>query len=115
MHESLRLYDAALEVLAGEMDALENEDEERLLELSGKRAALVEEAWEKREGCPSAPILERLNTLREAQVSLTAKASAQAETLRLSLKDSRQESTRLAGYGKALGSRQSMSLLHKEG
>lgn len=115
MHESLRLYDACLTILDQEAEALDNEDEERLQELCDNRAQLLEEAWRKRDGCEPALLMERLETIRKAQDSLTAKARMQAETLRLALKNNRQESTRLAGYGKTLGSGQNVSLLRKEG
>lgn len=115
MHESLRLYDASLAMIAEETEALENEQEDRLLELSQKRKALMEEAWAKRAECPAPFLLEKLEVIRNAQNKLAAQASMQMETLRLSLKNSRKETTRLAGYGKTLGGGQNMSLLHKEG
>ncbi len=115
MHEALRLYDASLDILAQETEALENADEELLLALCKKRAELMEEAWSKRSGCPVEPLRERLEALRKAQESAIARTRMQSETLRLELKNSRQESTRLAGYGKALGNGQNMSLLRKEG
>jgi len=115
MHESLRLYDASLVILAEETEAIENEEEERLPELSQKRKALMEEAWAKRAGCPAPLLIEKLEVIRNAQNKLAAKATMQMETLRLSLKNSRKESTRLAGYGRTLGGGQNMSLLHKEG
>lgn len=115
MHESLRLYDACLTILDQEAEALDNEDEERLQELCEQRARLMEEAWKKRDGCEPSLLMERLESIGKAQDSLAANARTHSETLRLALKDSRQESTRLTGYGKALGSGQTMSLLRKEG
>lgn len=115
MHESLRLYDTSMAVLAEETEALENEQEDLLPELSRKRKTLMEEAWAKRAGCPAPLLLEKLEAIRNAQTKLAAQASMQMETLRLSLKSSRKESSRLAGYGRTLGGGQNMSLLHKEG
>ena len=115
MHESLRLYDASLEILAREAEALEHEDEERLLELCQKRAGFMEEAWAKREGCPEELLRERLEAIKKAQETVAAQVQMRNETLRLELKNSRQETTRLAGYGKMLGNGQNMSLLRKEG
>ena len=115
MHESLRLYDTSLAILAQETEALDNEEEERLAELCQKRAAVMEEAWQKRAGCDPALILGRLKTIQKAQSALAAKAKMQTETLRLALKNSKQESNRLAGYGKAVGNGQTMSMLRKEG
>ncbi len=115
MHESLRLYDASLALLDKEKEAIDNKEEERLQELFQKRAALMEEAWQKRDGCPSSLLAERLRAIQKAQEALTAKARMQTETLRLELKNSRQESTRLTGYGKMLGNGQNRSLLRKEG
>lgn len=115
MHESLRLYDASLALLAEEAEALESENEDRLLELSQKRLALMKEAWEKRAGCSVPLLLERLEAIRKAQDTLAVKAKTQMETLRLTLQNSRKETTRLAGYGKTLGSGQGVSLLYKEG
>ena len=115
MHESLRLYDASLILLNQEAQAIENEEEERLPELCEKRMALMEEAWQKRAGCDSGLLIERLQVIHKAQADLVAKARAQTGALRLSLKNSRQESTRLAGYGKAIGSGQNIPFLCKEG
>ncbi len=115
MHESLRLYDTCLTILDQEAEALDNEDDERLQELCERRARLLERAWEKREGCENALLEERLRAIQKAQDSLAARTRMQAETLRMSLKNSRQESTRLTGYGKTLGSGQSPSFLRKEG
>ncbi len=115
MHESLRLYDACLTILDQEAEALDSEDDERLQELCAKRARLLEQAWEKRDGCARDLLRERLEAIKKAQDSLIARTRAQTETVRLALKKNRQESTRLAGYGKALGGGQSMSLLRKEG
>ena len=115
MHEALRLYDASLEILAQETEALENKDEGRLLELCEKRTEIMEEAWSKRAGCPDELLRERLNALLKGQECVTTRTRMQSEALRLELKNSRQESTRLAGYGKALGNEQNMILLRKEG
>ena len=115
MHESLRLYDVSLSILEQEIQALDNEDEELLTELCGKRAALMEEAWEKRAGCPADLLLERLKMIQEVQGTLAAKARMQTETLRLDLQHNRKESTRLTAYGKALGHGQNMYMLRKEG
>lgn len=115
MHESLRLYDAALAILAEETAALENQNEERLPEMSEQRMLLLEEAWEKRAGCPASFLLERLQTLQKAQSNLTAKAETRREDLREKLKKSRKESVRLTGYGNSLKSGQNITLLCKQG
>lgn len=115
MHDSLRVYDACLAMIAMETEALENEDEERLLELSQNRAALMNEAWGKRAGCSSALLLERLEAIRKAQRTLEEKTEQRTETLRIALKSTSKESTRLAGYGRALGDGMNLSLLYKSG
>lgn len=115
MHESLRLYDACLTILDQEAEALDNEDDERLQELCAHRAQLMEQAWQKREGCENSLLLERLEAIQKAQDSLLSRTRMQTETVRLALKNNRQESTRLVGYGKTLGSGQNRSLLRKEG
>lgn len=115
MHEALRLYDASIAILAQEAEALESEDAERLMELCQNRARLMDEAWSKRAGCPADSLLERLEVIRKAQETIIFQTKTQTETLRLDLKNNRQESTRLAGYGRMLGNGQNMSLLYKEG
>lgn len=115
MHESLRLYDMCLALLDQEAEALENENEELLEELCRKRVTLMEDAWEKRDGCDPVLLLERLENIRSAQKELTAQTRMQTETLRMTLQNSRKESSRLAGYGKAVGNGQNASLLRKEG
>ena len=111
MHDSLLLYDASLNLLAQEEEAFDSEDEERLLELGEKRSALMREAWEKRAGCGAQPLLDRLELIRKSQETLTAKARARQETLRLSLQSSRKENSRLAGYGRVVGSGQTALLV----
>ena len=115
MHESLRLYDASLRILAQETAAIENEEEDTLPELCEKRMALMEEAWEKRAGCDPVLLLEKLEAIREAQASLTCRANTEVESLRLALQDSRRENIRLAGYGKVVANRQSAIFMSKEG
>lgn len=115
MHESLRLYDASLSVLAEETAAIENEEEERLPELFAKRAALMEEAWKKRAGCDPLLLLEKLQAIQEAQSKISLRANTELETLRLALQNSRRENTRLAGYGKVVAHRQSAIFMSKEG
>lgn len=115
MHACLRLYDAVLDLLERETEALDQEDEARLPELCEKRTALMAQAWESRAGC-SAPLLrEKLEAVRAAQALLTAKAAMQRDTLRLALQSSRRENTRLAGYGKVVASRQNALIVSKEG
>ena len=115
MHESLRLYAACLTLISQETQALDNEDEARLEELCSERIALMEKAWEKREGCDPALLAEQLKAIQYAQEELTAKTRMRTETLRMTLQNSRKESTRLAGYGKIVGNGQNQSLLRKEG
>lgn len=115
MHESLRLYDASLEILAQEAEALEREDTERLLELCEQRMALMTEAWEKRTGCDTALLTERLEAIQKALPLLTSKASTQKESLRMILQSSRRENMRLAGYSKALKSMQNAVIVSKAG
>ncbi|MDL2210515.1 hypothetical protein LJC26_06900 [Desulfovibrio sp. OttesenSCG-928-O18] len=115
MHECLRLYETSLGILRQEEEAIEREDEERLLELCAKRAALMEEAWEKRAGCDPLLVLEKLEAIQREQARLSSKATAQQETLRLALQSSRRENTRLAGYGKVVGHRQNALIVSKEG
>lgn len=115
MHESLRLYDASLAILEQELQALDGGDEELQTDLCEKRVQIMGEAWVKRAGCPVTLLLERLNAIHEAQETLAAKTRGQTETLRLELRNSRKESTRLNGYGKVLGNRQDMRIVRKEG
>ena len=115
MHESLRLYDESLTLMHQEKQALEAEDEERLMELCEKRKAFMKEAWEKRAGCDRLALLERLEAIQEAQDDLTRRAREATEMLRLALQSSRKENTRLTGYGKVVGSRQNALIVSKEG
>ena len=115
MHESLHLYATCLTILGQEAEALDNEDEDRLEELCQKRTLLMEEAWKKRDGCDPALLAGHLTTIQVAQGELAAKTRMRTETLRITLQNSRKESTRLAGYGKAIGNGQSPPSLYKEG
>ena len=115
MHESLRLYDASLALIAEERNAIDAEDEERLGELCEKRTAYMEKAWEKRAGCDPAAILERLEAIRNDQMLLTRRAQDETEIIRMALQNSRKENTRLAGYGKVVNRRQSAFIVSKEG
>ena len=115
MHESLRLYDAALELVAEEAKALDHEEEERLEELFEARTSLMEEAWRKRDGCAPELLAQKLEAVRLAQSLLARKATIARDTLRLALQSSRKESGRLAGYGRVTQTGQSALILSKEG
>lgn len=98
MHESLRLLDEAADLAKQEIRALDTEDEALLQELCDQRAALINEAWEKRQGCDPARLADALTAVQHIQQSLTAHAKARSLELQDALKDSRQESTRINGY-----------------
>lgn len=115
MHESLRLYDAALHFLRQEEKALDAEDDDRLAELFGQRAAVMAQAWEKRDGCDAASLLRKLEAVRTAQAELARKAAMQKETLRLALQNSRKQGNRLAGYGKLVSNKDTAFTMIKEG
>lgn len=115
MHESLRLYDASLEIINQEREALDAENDERLAELCEKRMTCMREAWEKRAGCDPLAILERLEAIQRAQALLARQAREQTEILRMALQNSRKENTRLSGYGKVVNRRQSALIVSKEG
>jgi len=115
MHESLHLYSECLTLIGQEAEALDNEDEDRLEELYQRRVHLMEEAWKKKDGCDPALLSKKLKAIQSAQEELTAKTRMRTETLRMTLQNSRKESTRLTGYGKAMGNGQNLSSLYKEG
>ena len=115
MHESLRLYDASLALLNQEREAVDAKNEERLVELCEKRKAYMEEAWEKRAGCDPDALRQKLETILEAQRSLTRRTQEESEILRMALQNSRKENTRLAGYGKVVNRRQNALIVSKEG
>lgn len=115
MHESLRLCDASLEVLAEEVVALENNDEEKLIALCEKRAAMMQRAWDVREGCDPSLLCDRLEAIRIAQSTLADSVSRQMEVLRPLLKNKSRQSSCLSGYGKVLGGGLGGSVLYKEG
>jgi hypothetical protein len=98
MHESLRLLDEAAAIAVGEIRALDAQDEERLQKLCDRRAALINEAWERREGCDPARLADALGAIRKIQQSLTAQAKSRSLDLQDALRDSKQESTRINGY-----------------
>ena len=115
MHECLRLYDAALRILAKEVEAFDREDEEHLEELCRERYDLMEEAWNLRAGCDSVLLRGRLEAIRNAQDSLAGRARMTRDNLRLALQSSRKESGRLNAYGKLVTTRQNALILSKEG
>ncbi|GHV53354.1 hypothetical protein FACS1894206_03880 [Deltaproteobacteria bacterium] len=115
LHESLRLYDASLTVLSQEAEAIDREDEDLLCALSKKRAALMEEAWNKRAGCSAALLRERLERIDAAQIKLQNKVRMQVDSLRISLQYSHKQGNRLAGYGNAVKFRQNALLVSREG
>ncbi|CAK7042561.1 MAG: hypothetical protein DELT_02889 [Desulfovibrio sp.] len=115
MHESLRLYDTALEILTRENEALEKEDDDLLATLYADRVSIMAEAWEQRTGCNKTALVEKLRAIQKAQQELTQKASMQKETLRLALQNSKKQSTRLAGYGRVVSNWETAFTMVKEG
>jgi len=115
MHKSLRLYAMCLALIKREVEALESEDEENLEQLCQKRMEIMDEAWKSKDGCDPNLLAKQLRAIQKAQADLTAKTRMHTETLRMTLQNSRKESTRLAGYGKTISNGQNMSLLRKEG
>ena len=115
MHESLRLYDAALGLIAKESEALDIEDEEQLDDLCRARVVLMEEAWRKRNGCDPVLLMQKLESIRQAQQTVMRKARIASNTLRLALQSSRKESGRLSGYGKLVNAGQRALIISKEG
>lgn len=115
MHESLRLYDTALLILAQETEALEKEDDDLLAELFEKRVGTMAEAWEKRSGCDKLALLGKLESIQKAHDDLAQKANMQRETLRLSLQSSKKQGTRLAGYGRVVSNRDTAFTIIKAG
>ncbi len=104
MHESLRLLDEALAISKKEAAALEAADDALLERLCGQRAALLQEAWEKREGCDPLHMSEALMALQEIQRTLRVRTQSLADEISAELKASRKESTRIKGYHKTVSS-----------
>lgn len=115
MHESLRLYDTALQLMAKESEALEKEDDDLLAGIFKERVHAMAEAWEKREGCDKTKLLEKLGGILKIQDELMQKAHLQRESLRLTLQNSKREGSRLAGYGKAVSNRDTAFTIVREG
>ena len=98
MHASLLLLDAALELATLEVAALANEDDELLERLIRDREALMDEAWEKRQGCSEELMLERIVSLQEIHEHLCTQVRRLTQEVRATLQDNKKESSRLTGY-----------------
>jgi len=98
MHASLLLLDAALELATLEVAALANEDDELLEQLIHDREALMNEAWEKRQGCSEELMLERIVSLQQIHNHLCEQVRRLTQKVRAALQDNKKESTRLTGY-----------------
>ena len=115
MHDSLRLYDLSLAMIGQEIEALESEDDDRLMGLCEARMEYMQEAWDKRAGCDPGALLKRLEAIRKAQRILADKTRDVTDAMRVALQNSRRENARLAGYGKVISHRQSALIVSKEG
>jgi len=74
MHASTRLLDEVLDLIRSEVAALSAEDVDRAEELSARRSMLLEQAWERREGCDEPTLRAHLLRVQAAQTGLVTAA-----------------------------------------
>ena len=74
MHTSTRLLDEVLDLIRSEMAALSAEDLDKAEELSAHRNTLLEQAWERREGCDEQALRAHLLRVQAAQTGLVTTA-----------------------------------------
>ena len=58
----------------------------------------MSEAWEKRQGCSEALMLERILSLQQIHNHLREQVRRMTQKIRATLQDNKKESTRLTGY-----------------
>lgn len=113
LDEALRLGDLELQMLSdGELEEAEK--------TAMKRSKLIQEALQASSVAPQRNASQelqdfknKLGQLMTLQGRLTSEARKLHKDIRSELLRTRQESTRLAGYGKASSGRTSRSMLHK--
>lgn len=76
MHPALALLEEVTALLGAEEEALAQEDLERVEELSSRRAAVLNDVWQMRQGCDETVLHDALAAVLQMNKTLTAKAEA---------------------------------------
>ena len=101
MHSSLVLLDRVMGMAEHELVLLELDDAEGLTESVQERERMVGEAWAGRADCDEVALLKRLIALRDFQSKLDSIATSRYEEIRDRLKERKQASRAIGGYGGA--------------
>ncbi len=121
MAETCSLLDEALELGRVELRLLRDGDVEKAEETAQQRGRLVTAFLESRKsgedpgGQKLDALRDKLRQLMALQGRLTSEARALHASVREEFKRTRQENTRLSGYGNAGAKRGKVGLLHKRG
>ncbi len=110
MADSLALLDQALMLGENELNALACGDVDAADDSAQERGKLLTRAWEQRESVQEDDLRQKLLQLQTLQGRLTSEARKLHQSLREELQRSRKESTRLAGYKRAI----SINPLHSQ-
>jgi glutamyl-tRNA reductase len=102
MSDCLSLLDQALELGKRELTLLTNEEVDDLEEMAKERRRLISKAMENHEDVSLHELYDKLQQLQSLQGRLTTEAQRLHESVKRELQRTKQETTRHAGYGKAL-------------
>ena len=98
MHPCAAKLDEALGLIRLEESALAEEDVERAETLAEKRAVLIFEAWQVREGYAEGLLIERMEMMRAMQTELIEKAQTLLEKLGGQMATERKQAKYFDGY-----------------
>ncbi len=102
MLTATEFLDEALALGARELEALHNDELDKVSALAERRTWLISQAWTARQGCDSTAYKAKLIQVQNLQVRLTEETEKKKQEVRQGLLRSRKETRRLAGYKQAM-------------